>query len=78
MRDLETLVVDCLVAVEQDVEVDVTRTLIDDLLASHIVLNGLELIQQSYGFQLRLNLVKLVNKHKVTNMILIYIPRTHR
>ncbi|CAF3534881.1 unnamed protein product [Fusarium graminearum] len=56
MGNFETFVVDCLVTIEKNVQVDVTRALINDLFTSHIVLNGLKLIQQSYWLQFCLNL----------------------
>jgi hypothetical protein len=57
MGDLEPLVVDLFVTIEKDIEVNVTRALIDDLLASHVVLDGLKLIQQSYRVKICLDLV---------------------
>jgi hypothetical protein len=57
MGDLEPLVIDLFVTIEKDIEVDVARTLIDDLLASHVVLDGLKLIQQSYRVKICLDLV---------------------
>lgn len=46
VRDLESVVVDDLVLVEEDIKIDIPRSLVDHLLAAHGVLNVLELVQE--------------------------------
>lgn len=41
MRNLEPFMVNDLVVVQQDIEINITRTLVDDLLAAHSILNVL-------------------------------------
>lgn len=56
MGNIETLVLDLFVTVEQDVKVYVAGAFIDDLLAAHIALNCLQLVQELQRLQLCLNL----------------------
>lgn len=46
MRHRETRVVNLLVVIQKDIEVDITRSLVNDLFAAHRILDVLELVQQ--------------------------------
>lgn len=56
MGDLETRVVDLEVLIEEDVEVDVAGSFVDDLFAAKGVLDVLEGIEQLKGFERGLDL----------------------
>ena len=51
MRDYEALVVDLAVLVHEDIQIDIPRALVYDLLAPEGILNGLECIQKRQGLQ---------------------------
>ena len=50
------------VAIEEDVEIDVPRAFINDLLTSESTFNSLKSVQERFWFQRRFNLSKLVPK----------------
>lgn len=56
VRNLKTLMVDLLALIKQDVKIDVPWAFIDDLHASHIILNALKNIEKGQRLQIRLNL----------------------
>ena len=58
----EAPVLDLLVLVQQDVEVNVARALVDELLAAERALNVLELVEQRQRVQLRLDLTSSENR----------------
>lgn len=45
VRDIEPLMLELFVTVKENVEVNVARPLIDDLVTPHLILYGLKLIQ---------------------------------
>lgn len=56
MRHLQPLMVDGLIAIHQDIEVDISRPLVDELLTTHGPLDILQLIQESQWLKRCLNL----------------------
>ena len=60
MRDLQPLEVDFLVAVEQDVQIDVPWALVYQLLPAQRPLDVLELVEETQGLQLGFDLASRV------------------
>jgi len=58
MGDLEPVVVNFLIPVQQDVQINVAGSLVDDLVAAHGIFNRLKLVQQGQGLEVRLNLYR--------------------
>lgn len=56
MRDFQSLVGHLFIAIEQNVQVNVARALVDDLLPAHIPLNCLKLVKKGKRLKLSLNL----------------------
>lgn len=56
MRDFQSLVGHLFIAIEQNVQVNVSRALVDDLLPPHISLNCLQLIKKGKRLKFSLNL----------------------
>lgn len=56
MRHCEARMVDLLVIIQKDVEVDITRPLVDYLFAAHCIFDVLKLIQERKRLQVCLDL----------------------
>lgn len=63
MRNIKTRVRYRLISIHQNIEVDVARPLINDLVTAHFNLNCLELIQQCQGLKFSFNLFHVSKSH---------------
>ena len=68
MGHIETLMTNDLVTIEQNIEINIPRPLVDDFAPAHLIFDELQLIQKSERLELGLNLeLRLVSNLKDTS-----------